>query len=469
MRFLHTCLVVLLLSACQLQAPVAEGEPERRAALAFPVRPVKGQVMAPPGLIGVDGGTLIGVDGGTLIGVDGGSLIGVDGGTLRLAQAGLVPLGGAAVVLAGPDGVPVTPAVTVQTDAQGRFTLRARLRGGVLLVLARGPSGAPVRLSAIPSAAQPGGEVAVTPATTAVSAALMAEAREGRKNFSGVVARDYEAAVEALAGRLAGVTVAQLADVAGLAGLYRAAAAEDDGLRAGFERLKAALSTTVYDEEPAPGPAASTSPTQGAPAAGAGANLVALPPEPVVPTATPDAAVSPSAGFEPTPAPTTSPPAVGPAPDPAEPPFPAAPAPAPTVAPRVFKVPARVANCEAWYDTGMSLEAADVLTIRVDGVWRWSAGAADIGPEGDPRKTLPDPSCFLPLFTPVDCNCVFPLPGKPLGALVMKTDGGKRLVGRGVGGLSGLTGRLRFRMNDSDTDDNGDSVLTVTVTTSRQP
>jgi hypothetical protein len=144
-----------------------------------------------------------------------------------------------------------------------------------------------------------------------------------------------------------------------------------------------------------------------------------------------------------------------------------APAPAPTAASRVFTVPAKVASCDAWYDTGMSLEAADVLTIKVDGVWRWSAGAADIGPEGDPGKLLPEPLCFL--FTPVDCNCDFPLSGKPLGALVMKTDGGKRLVGRSVEGLSGLTGRLQFRMNDSDTDDNGDSALTVTVTTSRQP
>ncbi|MEB3327682.1 MAG: hypothetical protein VKQ33_00445 [Candidatus Sericytochromatia bacterium] len=455
MRNLLLSVVALLGVACQAAPPqVADTPGERRGALGLSARAIKGVVNAPPGLIGVDAGTLIGVDAGTLIGVDAGTLL--PGARLRLSQAGMVPLGGAAVVLAGPDGVPVQPLVTAITDAQGRFTVRARTRGGVLVALARGPAGAAVRLSAIPGAAPPAGDVAISPASTAVTAALMAEARDGRKNFSALGDRDYAAAVEAVAVRVASVPVEQLTDATALAAVYRAAVAENEALRAGFERLKAALTTAVYDPEPAAAPAEGAPPQ--APNGGPGAALVEQPEPTATPAPTgslgPEPWASPSPVAEPSPGPVASAPteAQTPAPDPTP-----TPVPPPPPLQRVFQVNATMPSCEAWADSGLDLVKSDLVDIVATGTWRWNATKVEFGPAGDPQRLLSNPWM----------GCQGPLDGERLGALVMRTNQGARLVGEGLSALKGLSGRLSFKMNDSDTSDNGNSFVTVTVTITR--
>jgi hypothetical protein len=114
-------------------------------------------------------------------------------------------------------------------------------------------------------------------------------------------------------------------------------------------------------------------------------------------------------------------------------------------------------SCEAWEDSKLDLRKTDVVDIAAAGLWRWNADDVEFGPAGDPKRKLSNP-----LF-----GCPGPLNGSPLGALVMRTAEGPRLVGQGLTGLTGLSGRLEFKMNDSDTSDNGTSFVTVTITIRR--
>jgi hypothetical protein len=409
------------------------------------MRAIKGVVTAPQGLIGVDAGTLIGVDAGTLIGVDAGTLL--PAGRLRLAQSGLVPLAGAAVVLAGPDGAPVKPLVQATTDAQGRFTLRARVRGGVLLALGRGPGGGSVRLSAIPSAFQSGEQVSISPATTAVTAALMAEVRGGIRNFSAMAAREYAAACAAMEPHVSGMALEKMGDEAAMAKAFLGMVAGNETHRAGFERMKASLTETMYEEAVEEPPRASVQPV--APGTvGPGAALVGVPVEATPGTAPAASKPEPSLQppFEPTPAQAPAPTAT-PVPTPAA----VSPTPAPIPTPRSFAVPAKMASCDAWYDTGLAVKAGDVLEIKASGTWSPN-GVASLGPRGDSTKPL----------TPIWGECWGPMVNSPLGALVMKVGQTPQLVGESLGPTPGFTGALKFKMNDNDFSDNSGS-LTVTV------
>ena len=297
-----------LLVGCQGAGPVgpAAERGEQRSRAGLPATLVRGVVTAPASLIGIDGGTLVGPDGGTLARLEPGMLIGIDGGTLarpggwRLAQAGAVPLARTVVLLAGPDGTPLVSRVQTLTDASGRYALQVRGRAGLVVALALTQERRLVRLSGLlhETAA---GQVAVSPASTLVSTALIAELAGTPRNFSAVRAADYQTALAGVGPAAAALTPATLTAPEALLAAAREALGASEGARKGFEAVVARLTAATYDEEAPPSlPAAAPSVAAGGRQSSAGQA------QPGAPTASPVA--TPTAAPPPTPASAEGPP-----------------------------------------------------------------------------------------------------------------------------------------------------------------
>jgi hypothetical protein len=422
-------LVAFLLVGCHVTvSPAPNAAVERRARVSAPLTPIRGAVTAPSSLLGVDAGSLVGPDGSGLLGLDAGSLLGVDAGTLRtLAQAGHVPLARTVVLLAGPDGRPVEPRVQTVTDAQGRYTLQARGRGGIVVALARSPERRLVRLSGL---LHPGaqGQVAVSPATTLVTAALMAEVNGTPRNFSAVRPVDYQAAVEGVAGAAAELPSETLAAADALLAVAREAIRTSEAGSAGFGRLVERLTAAVYDPEAAE-PAAATpslSPASAAPEAALER----------VGELSPTSQATPStAGLE------------------------AAPSPTPTASPTQTPTEERVVitlnakpprgDCATPTYGNVTLEDGDLVTISATGTVRLASGANAnaFGPDGG--KPLPPSVDGCPV-----------LAGEfPRAALVVRFGQAApwELVGSGPTEFKGKTGKVILAVNDSRAADNSGS------------
>jgi hypothetical protein len=115
-------------------------------------------------------------------------------------------------------------------------------------------------------------------------------------------------------------------------------------------------------------------------------------------------------------------------------------------------------GCFEATDAGLELAPGDRLDVAASGQVSWGASSGLFGPAGDPNKAPEQPGCPGA-----------PLPGQPVGALVMRVgDGPWELVGAGKADLTGRRGRLRFALNDTRADDNG-GTLDITVTIRRAP
>ncbi|MEB3327870.1 MAG: hypothetical protein VKQ33_01415 [Candidatus Sericytochromatia bacterium] len=90
--------------------------------------------------------------------------------------------------------MPLTPQVQAVTGARGRYTLRARARAGVVVALARTSERRLARLSEL-LLEDAAGQVAISPGSTLVTTALLAEVKGTGRNFSAVRPADYQAAV----------------------------------------------------------------------------------------------------------------------------------------------------------------------------------------------------------------------------------------------------------------------------------
>jgi hypothetical protein len=432
-------------------------------------------VTGPASLVGVDAGSLVGPDGNGLLGRDAGALVGVDAGTLRgpvwsLLQAEGVPLARTVVLLAGPDGTPVNPRVQAVTDASGRYTLQARGRGGVVVALARTTERRLVRLSGLLHEGA-SGQVAISPATTLVTTALMAEVKGTGRNFSAVRAADYRTAVDGVASSAERLGPAALSSSDALLAAAREALSSSEVAAAGFGRAVGRLTTAEYDSEPpssAPGPAtaASAEPGETSALSEAASRLPAGDPGAPSPQTSP----TPVLGAQPSPS-SEAPQASWSSPAPASAPPPTAPTPSaqatagtglvplvtPAPTPTPFMVDAKppAGNCAAPTYANVTLAAGDSVTLSATGIvtLRAASTATSFGPAGGGSLDA----------TRNGCDAL--APDLPRGALIVRFGTGNwQLVGPGPKTFSRKTGRLFLAVNDHYALNNsGAFAVTITV------